>query len=251
MATGIFISGTDTDVGKTIVSSMLCRLLSQQGCRVAYFKPVQSGAIAGSNTTDISSATTLISPDVETVRRIAPEVETACGYLLELPAAPQLAAELAEPPVRIEFERLDLQYQELRSRHDVVVVEGAGGLAVPLAPDLSTLDLMQKWQLPLVLVSRPNLGTINHTVLSVVYARDRGLDLLATIISYGSPALDPDNPICATAPRFIAQLSDFKPEYLLPWWNWQQPASSAFWKTLADRFAPLLEQIIGKSSLAG
>lgn len=244
MTSAIFVSGTDTDVGKTIVSGVLCRLLARQGYRVAYFKPVQSGAVRD------PKRDRLISPDVETVRHIAPDVEIACGYVLELPAAPQLAAESSEPPVQIEFESLDRQFWELRAGFDIVVVEGAGGLAVPLAPRLTTVDLVQQWHLPLVLVSRPNLGTINHTVLSIEYARARQLDLRATIISYGSPDLDPQDPICATAPRFIAQLSDREPEYQLPYWDWRRLPPDSFWETLAVQFAPLLASLISQKPLA-
>ncbi|MEO0852896.1 MAG: dethiobiotin synthase [Cyanobacteria bacterium J06648_11] len=232
----LFISGTDTDVGKTVVSAVLCELLRRRGHRVAYFKPVQSGAIA--------AGSHIASPDVKTVRAIAPDISTACGYLLDLPAAPQLAAERSQPPVQIEFDPLDRQFRDLRSQFDIVLVEGAGGLAVPLARHLSTVDLIQRWQLPLVLVSRPNLGTINHTVLSVEYARQHHLNLLATAISYARADLDPDDPICATAPRFIAQLCSHVPAYMLPFHDWEHSVPETVWLDLDNDFAPLLSDIL-------
>jgi dethiobiotin synthetase len=220
MGVGVFVSSTDTEVGKTVVSGLLCRCLSQLGYSVAYYKPVQSGAIAETTPEGI---TTWSSPDVAMVQRLAPTVTTCCSYALPLPAAPQLAAEHYTPPIQIEFSELDAQLAQLLQRHDIVAIEGAGGLAVPLAPQLSIVDLVRRWQLPLILVSRPHLGTINQTSLSVFYAQKHGLRVLAIAMNYTEPQLDPHDPILATAPRFIAQMSGNLPIYQLPYLDLDAP----------------------------
>ena len=121
MSCCVFVSGTDTDVGKTVVSALLCRCLTDRGLRVGYYKPVQSGGIASKDRSH------LLAPDCLLVNQLAPQALTHCSYTLELPAAPQLAAELSSPPVEIDAGKLDRDYRALQDRCDVVIVEGAGG----------------------------------------------------------------------------------------------------------------------------
>ncbi len=202
MAIAIFISGTDTGVGKTQVAGLLCRAL---GADVAYYKPVQTGV------SDLSEA------DVTAVQQLAPQTRCYSSYSLPLPAAPQLAATVAG--VTISLDTLDQDLAAIRTQHRYVVVEGAGGLAVPVTSSGGRSEtiatLIQRWQLPLVLVSRPHLGTINHTCLSLAYAQQLGLRLLGLVMNYHEP-LKPSL-IHTTAPDLIRGLSGSLPCHTLSW----------------------------------
>ncbi|MGK7912681.1 MAG: dethiobiotin synthase [Synechococcus sp.] len=239
MTQAVFVSGTDTDVGKTVVSALLCRFLLERGLTVGYYKPVQSGALASETTPD-----EWISPDCECVTRIAPGAIVRCSYAFPLPAAPQLAAEHMTPPAVIDPQVLDRDFQALKVCCDVIVVEGAGGLAVPLTSQLSISDLVQRWHLPLVLVSRPHLGTINHTTLSIAYCRQLQLLLLGTVIAYNTPDLDADDPVLASAPRYIQDLAGNWPIHLLPFVQLQSPQSSSAWKRARSALSPLIDKLL-------
>ncbi|WP_071590768.1 dethiobiotin synthase [Synechococcus sp. PCC 7336] len=236
MASCVFVSGTDTGVGKTVVSGLLCRCLHDLGYRVGYYKPVQSGAnLEGDRPADRS-------PDVQLVRQLSPATRTACSYALPLPAAPQLAAELAAPQIEIDLQQLDADFKRLTTQCDVAIVEGAGGLAVPLADQLSISDLICHWQLPLLLVGRSQLGTINHTTLSLAYARQLGINAIATLLNDTEPHLDPGDPILATAPRWIEQLSGYRSLYRLPYLN----LSEIDWNAIGPVLVPIARQIVAE-----
>lgn len=170
---GLFVTGTDTGVGKTIVARGLIQALRAQGLDVAAMKPVETGvgrdgpadALALANATDHSEPLELI-----------------CPLQFELPAAPSVAAADAQSPLHLETVRS--AWQALQSRHEFVVVEGAGGLLVPLMANFDMGDLALEMRLPLVVVARPALGTINHTLLTIREAKRRGLGLLGVIFSH-------------------------------------------------------------------
>lgn len=239
MTKAVFISGTDTDVGKTVVSALLCRFLRERGLTVGYYKPVQSGAIAFDR-----SLNKWISPDCQLVTQIAPQTITRCSYSLPLPAAPQLAAEHITPPVEIDANKLDCDLHSLQQCCEVAIVEGAGGLAVPLTSQLAISDLVKRWNIPLVLVSRPNLGTINHTVLAIAYCHQLQLPLLATVMAYSTADLDPGDPVLASAPRFIRQLAGDSPLFQLPFVRLQTPKSSLSWQQARESLCPLIDTIL-------
>lgn len=166
MPKGWFVTGTDTGVGKTVVAAALT-LATPGAC---YWKPIQSG-IGGDPATDseaVARWTGLPSA------RILPE-----AYRLKLPASPHVSA--AAEGVTIRRERL-----RLPPVPGAIVVEGAGGLLVPINDDATMLDLMVWLALPIVLVARTALGTINHTLLSLEALRRRGLALHALVLN-GEP----------------------------------------------------------------
>jgi len=196
MAKGIFITGTDTGVGKTVFSAALARLLADKGIKVGVMKPVTSGCQERNGQ--------LVSADAELLAwsaRVAMQQEIA-PYLLREPIAPSAAAEMEH--VKIEFSRILAAYHRLSEEHDFVIVEGAGGLMVPLAGGLLIADLIKLLDLPLLVVARPNLGTVNHTLLTCLAARELGLDVKGTIIN-NYPA-SPDRAE-ATAPHLIDSLA--------------------------------------------
>lgn len=193
---GIFITGTDTGVGKTVFSAALARLLKNRGINVGVMKPVTSGCEYRDDR--------LFSADADLLAfgaGIAVSLEVA-PYLLKEPIAPSAAAEIDR--VRIEFSRILAAYHRLADQHDFIIVEGAGGLMVPLCGGLLVADLIKLLGLPLLVVARPDLGTINHTLLTTFCARQLEIDLRGVLIN-GYP----ETPSLAesTAPHMIDSLS--------------------------------------------
>lgn len=155
----VCITGTDTDVGKTLIASWLCLHTG-----ASYFKPVQSGGVEGS--------------DSETVRKLAQATIIPEVYRLQAPLSPHAAA-LAEG---LEIDDVLLTLPNATP----LVVEGAGGLWVPLNKNTVYVDVMARWQLPTLVVARTTLGTINHTCLTLEALYHRGLPVLGVILN-GEP----------------------------------------------------------------
>ena len=179
---GVFISGTDTGCGKTRVGAALARAAVEAGQRVRILKPVETGCeLKGGE---------LLPADAVALARAAQDrrpTSELCPYRLALPAAPEAAAR-AEG-VHIEPKRIEEAYRRAASEADLVLVEGPGGLRVPLCPELDMAGLAGLLDLPILLVARAALGTLNHTRLSLEAARTRGLRVLGVVVSYTSPDL--------------------------------------------------------------
>lgn len=193
----VFITGTDTDVGKTIITAGLAAVLQSLGFNVGVYKPVQSGGM-------YDNSGKLCSPDLEFVKKIDNNVLTHCTYMLETPAAPIVSAAL-ESEV-IDMNAIIRDYKSLSAKCDIVIVEGAGGISVPIAPSLTYKDLAKALHLPTLCISRPSLGTINHSILTAEYADKYGLEFLGFIIS-GYPVGTKDVAI-KTAPRYISNFTN-------------------------------------------
>jgi dethiobiotin synthetase len=176
-AKGIFITGTDTNVGKTLVAAGLTAALRQRGVKAGYFKPVQSGCP--------EEGGRLIPTDARIAQELAnlPEpLEVLTPICLRLPLAPGVAA--AREGVTVDLEKVAASFRELASRYDFLVVEGAGGLYVPLVDtNFLVLELARWLQLPLLVVARAGLGTINHTALAVLAAHNAGLEVAGVILN--------------------------------------------------------------------
>ncbi|MFP3866649.1 MAG: dethiobiotin synthase [Desulfobacteraceae bacterium] len=196
---GIFVTGTDTGVGKTVIAAGLTAALRDSGVRAAYFKPIQSGA---------AETEGVLIPDDARLAQMLAGLEEPLSVLtpivLQLPLAPAVAA--AQVGVSIDLECIAQAYRDLASRYDYLVVEGAGGLYVPLIDhEFLVLDLALWLGLPLVIVARPGLGTINHTTLTVKAAIQAGLEVAGIIINQY-----PEQPGVAerTNPGIIAALTN-------------------------------------------
>ncbi len=190
---GIFVTGTDTGCGKTVVAAALALAARSQGRSVAPLKPAQTG----DNGT--------IVPDAQFVQMALGSdepYETVCPYRLRVPLAPAVAGEIEG--VRLDPRVVVDAYEALRERYDYVVVEGAGGLSVPFSRGVDMADLATMLGLPVIVVVRPSLGTLNHTTLTLDAAHRRGLRVLGVVMSgYPSdPGLD-----ALTNPRELARLS--------------------------------------------
>ena len=158
-----FITGTDTDVGKTIVSAILSK-----GLGAAYWKPIQSGLEGETDTERVQSLTGL--PAHHFFKE---------AYRLHKPLSPHLAAK--EDGVRISLEAINFPQNMKNFKH--LIVEGAGGLMAPLNERHFMMDLIEKLSIPVLLVSRSGLGTINHTLLSIEKIRKHSLSLLGVVMN--------------------------------------------------------------------
>ncbi|MBI4794240.1 MAG: dethiobiotin synthase [Deltaproteobacteria bacterium] len=174
---GIFVTGTDTNVGKTQVAAGLTAALRQRGLKAGYFKPVQSGCPEENGR--------LIPTDALLARDLAelPDpLELLTPIALRLPLAPGVAA--AREGIKVDLEKVAASFRDLASRYDFLVVEGAGGLYVPLVDTkFLVLDLARWLKLPLLVVARAGLGTINHTALTVLAARQAGLPVAGVVLN--------------------------------------------------------------------
>ncbi|MGQ0792825.1 MAG: dethiobiotin synthase [Deltaproteobacteria bacterium] len=190
---GIFVTGTDTGVGKTVASAALAWTLKCAGRRVAPMKPAQTG-IASGDALDIEFIQRVLGADYP--------LNLVCPYRFAHPLAPSVAAALEG--AQIDLEIIKSAYHSLASAYDTVVVEGAGGLLAPLWGDYLMADLASDLNLPLVIVSRPGLGALNHLKLTVESAEARGIAVLGTIINRFPAA-----PSCAeiTNPRLMQRMT--------------------------------------------
>ncbi|MBM3253772.1 MAG: adenosylmethionine--8-amino-7-oxononanoate transaminase [Candidatus Omnitrophica bacterium] len=168
MRKGIFITSTDTGVGKTIITSIIARGLINKGIDVGVMKPIQTGGRTDSKflvkMTGIKDSHSLINP-----------------FFAKAPLAPIVAFKLEKR--NIDIERIKSAFEELSSKHQFMVVEGIGGILVPIKYNYSVLDLIVDLDLPVIIVSRPGLGTINHTLLTIKVARDYGIEVIGVIIN--------------------------------------------------------------------
>ncbi|WP_019672521.1 dethiobiotin synthase [Psychrobacter lutiphocae] len=174
-----FITGIDTDIGKTIATGSLARALHQKGCKVITQKLVQTGCNG-------------IAEDIMTHREImgiglqSCDIDmTTCPYVFQKPASPHLASKLEN--TIIEPSRISDATNTLKQDYDIVLLEGAGGLMVPLSDKLLTIDYIEAQGYPVVLVTSGRLGSINHTLLSIEALAKRNLPLHAIIYNDWQP----------------------------------------------------------------
>ena len=164
---GLFITGTDTGVGKTFVARGIASALRARGRRVGVLKPVETGCGAGM-TRRPADALALRSAAGSTL-----SVDRICPYRLDAPLAPDVAARLEN--VRIDPEVILAAFRVIDADHDLTIVEGAGGLLVPIVQRYAMADLARDLDLPLLVVVDSRLGAINHTLLTLEAAAARGL----------------------------------------------------------------------------
>ena len=175
---GFFVTGTDTGVGKTVVACALVRGLRARGVDVGAMKPIETGVQDEGPRDALALREAAGGGDA---------LDAVCPQRFALPAAPTVAA--AAEGRRVELDAVRRAFAALAARHDCLVVEGAGGLLVPAAEGVSMADLAGELGLPLVVVARASLGTINHTRLTLEAAAARRLALAGVVISHGSAPL--------------------------------------------------------------
>jgi dethiobiotin synthetase len=197
---GFFVTGTGTEVGKTVVAAVLARTLAADGARVAVFKPALSGLAEGGE------------PDHALLRR-------ACGshqsddqiapYRYGPPVSPHLAAELAGEP--IDPERLASAARAAAAGAELLVCEGVGGILVPLTLGYLVRDFARELALPVVVAAAPGVGTINHTLLTVEATRAVGLEVRVVVLT---PWPDEPSAVALSNRHAIERLGEVSTEVL-------------------------------------
>ena len=206
MTKGIFIAGTDTGVGKTLVAALMVRQLRVKGHAACYYKPVLSGA--GSLDGRPMPWDTLF---VKKLAGLTEDERSLTPYIFYAPVSPHLAAALENQPIDIEV--IKAKYQFLKANYQYLIVEGCGGLAVPLTDGgYMVYDLVKELGLSCLVVARASLGTINHTLLTVRYGQSLGIRMKGIVINGYTGAGYEDNnvetieklsglPVIAVIPR--------------------------------------------------
>jgi dethiobiotin synthase len=174
---GIFVTGTDTGVGKTVVTAALVSLFRADGIDVVPMKPVQTGCIPGPHgCVDLEFCLNMANLEPPPAER-----KLMAPYCFQPACSPHLAAAQASETISISCIAND--FSALKADHDLVIVEGAGGVLVPINSKETILDVMVKLSLPVLLVARPWLGTINHTLLSLRELGRAGVSVLGVIFN--------------------------------------------------------------------
>jgi dethiobiotin synthetase len=173
---GFFITGTDTGVGKTLVTVQIGKAIQSKNISLGAMKPIETGVSSSLVPTVLSDASLL-----KTTLMITNPMEIISPYRYQTPVAPLLASDLENSP--IVPQAIIESYKKLASQYKVVLVEGAGGLLVPINRDYLIADLAKEINLPLIIVSPFRLGTINHTALTIEAARARGLKIEGIIFN--------------------------------------------------------------------
>ena len=173
----VFITGTDTGVGKTLIASCICAYCSlRKGFDVGVMKPFESGlSLHGKD---------LLPWDAITLKEASGSQDDLAlinPYAFEAPLAPEAASEREH--VRIDLETVDRIYEKLLKAHDILIIEGAGGILVPIRNNFFFLDLVKRWDVPVLIVSRLGLGTINHTLLTYARCKREGIRVVGVILN--------------------------------------------------------------------
>jgi dethiobiotin synthetase len=172
----LFITGTDTGVGKTFVTAALAAAFRRIGVDAGVMKPIETGCEPLGDG--------LRAADAELLREasgVDDPLDLICPVRFEEPLAPWVAARRAG--LEVDLQSIRDAFETLRSRHEVLLVEGAGGLAVPIMGDYLMADLAEELRAAALLVTRPNLGTLNHTLMTVELARSRGPLILGMVVN--------------------------------------------------------------------
>ena len=196
-----FITGIGTDVGKSYATGWLARELSRQGRKVITQKFIQTGNRDFSEDIEVHRRLMGISPTVDD------RLHVTAPVIYSYPASPDLAARIDKRPLQLDL--IEGATKALSGRYDCVLIEGAGGVMVPLTGDYLTIDYIADHNLPVVVVTTGQLGSINHTLLTLYALRQRNLKIEAIIYN---PHFDRDRVICEDTRRYLQQwIADHSP----------------------------------------
>jgi len=244
MIRGVFITGTGTGVGKTVVTAAILRAARGAGIDAVPFKPVQTGAADGPDG--------LRSPDVEFCLAAAglkarPDEAALMAPVLYKPAcSPHLAARIEDRPV--DLDSICSCAAALLARHDALVVEGAGGVMVPLNESRTMLDLMAMLGMPVLVVAANALGAINHTLLALAALRAAGIEVLGVVFNQPDAPAEADEFIRRDNPETIARLGGLAVLGSLPHAGGLAGGGDEAWSPIAAGFAgmaKILERLKG------
>lgn len=192
---GIFVTGTGTLVGKTVVAAGLAMMLKASGKDVGVMKPIATGGDVSDDAKFLAKAAG-VTDDLSLINPIC----------LEPPLAPWVASEITKIP--IDLNKVWRAYRTLSGKHSLMIVEGIGGLMVPICKDFFVADMIKKLNLPIVIVSKQELGIINHTLLTVMVAKYYKIKILGIVMN--NPLGLKDSILKETNPRAIEKLCQIK-----------------------------------------
>ncbi len=183
MGNGLFITGTDTGVGKTIITGCLTSLFLRSGFKVAVYKPVQCGNLLDNKKTEKKNKK-IVSPDLALVQKLSGISEDFLfnDYSFKYASSPHLAAELEGESINPGI--IKRNYNILLKKYDYVLIEGAGGLLVPLTRNYTIADLIKELNMPVIVVARSGLGTINHSNLTLTTLKSVHAKVIGIIFNY-------------------------------------------------------------------
>lgn len=194
----IFVTGTNSGIGKTLISAGLATIMQSLGYASAVYKPIQTGAK--------EKQTFLQAPDLAFVKQIDQFLATYCTYLLKSDAVPAIGAEYAR--TTIDITKIQKDYKKIAKSADTVLVEGVGGLLTPISPTMFNIDIAKCLNLPILIITYPDSSSLNNTLLTVNYAKSQGIEICGVIVNmYPENTLDIN---IRTAPRLIEEYSDAK-----------------------------------------
>jgi len=190
----IFITGTDTDAGKTVVSALILKALRTKGLNAVYVKPVQTGSHYISDLQSVYKLNELAIPE---------ELQLN-SYSFEKACSPHLAARLEGTTINLD--KIVSDINAVKDKYDLFLVEGAGGLMVPLNAQQSNLDLIKDLNCPVILVAANKLGMINHSILTINTLKQEGIHL-AGLVTIKTNADGTDQEILKDNPKIVSQLT--------------------------------------------
>jgi len=198
----IFITGTDTGVGKTVATAALVSILRGNGVCAVPMKPVQTGCSCIDGTWAVPDLAFVLT--AARIQATEEEQKSMCPYRFELPCSPHLAAENAQSVITLD--KILASYRDLEKTNDMILVEGAGGILVPVDETKYMRDIMTMLDIPVILVSRTGLGTLNHTLLSINELKRVGLTVAGVI--FCETEFTEDTYIVQDNKRTIARLGE-------------------------------------------
>ena len=187
-----FVTGTDTDVGKSYICKQLAKEFIKLGKKTGYLKPFQSGIEVN------------IDSDAAQVAKTAQTVVVKSSYITKTPCTPLISAQIDH--VDYNLEKVKNDYSELAKMCEITIVEGSGGLYVPVKKDVLMSDVIKFLNLPALIIARPNLGTINHTLMTIKCAQNEGIKILGIVISNYPP--ETSDPAIFKAKQMIESFCD-------------------------------------------
>ena len=168
MTQGVFVTGTGTEIGKTVIAGGLAASLKQAGINVGVMKPISTGDTADArflkHAAEVDDELSLINP-----------------VYLRHPLAPSVAARMADK--EIDVSGIETAFATLQERYDLVIVEGVGGIAVPIRDDFLVVHLIKQLELPILIVATAGLGTLNHTLLTVTFAEQFNIQIAGIVLN--------------------------------------------------------------------
>lgn len=191
MSKGLFIAGTGTNVGKSCAAAFLLSQLKSSKSNILYYKPIQCGKPS----------------DMAFVKKMAKHKNVACSYSLKTPSSPHFAFE--KENVKFETKTIKNFLATAKKQYDFILMEGAGGLKVPIKQNFDMADLAKLSGFPVLLVAQPGLGTINHTLLSIDCLKSKNIAIAGFIFSW-SENTDFCSPIAINNAKTIEKISKIK-----------------------------------------